>query len=159
MSAMNPCFTKIKDGQDLSKKDPQQLYLCAHTLNRAAAVITLAISIVFFISGMGKLLSLPFFHVPFTLMNLPTGFGYVVGLVEVVAAFGLGFRDYRVVSASALLAIMMGALYYHFSYETAFQAVPALTLSAVLFLIIKLDETVDKLVRFQKQLLQSALGS
>ena len=41
-------------------------------------------------------------------MNLPTGFGYFIGLMEVIGALGLCLRDYRVLSASGLLAIMMG---------------------------------------------------
>jgi len=47
---------------------------------------------------------------------------------------------------------MMGAIYYHFNFEATLNALPALLLSALLFLIIKLDETVDRLVRFQRQL-------
>ena len=136
----------------VAEVDTQKLFFCTNTLNRAAASVTLALSIVFFISGFAKLFGVPMFHVPFTLMNLPTGFGYVIGLMEVIGALGLCLRDYRVLSASGLLAIMMGAIYFHFNYEMPMNALPALSLSAGLFLIIKLDETIERLVRFQRQL-------
>ncbi|EGM69537.1 DoxX family protein [Shewanella sp. HN-41] len=152
--AMNHlCLVKGYDGKNVVDTDPQQLFICANTLNRAAVAVTLAMSIVFLFSGMGKLLSVPFFHVPFTLMNLPTGFGYFIGVIEVVGAIGIGWREYRVLSATALLSVMMGAIYYHFNYETTLSALPALSLSALLFLTIKLDESVDRLVRFQRQLI------
>lgn len=147
------CLVK-GDGKNVADTDPQRLFVCAKTLNRAAVAVTLAMSIVFLCSGMGKLLSVPFFHVPFTLMNLPTGFGYFIGVIEVVGALGIGWREYRVWSATALLSVMMGAIYYHFNYETTFSALPTLSLSALLFLTIKLDESVDRLVRFQRQLIE-----
>lgn len=72
--------------------------------------------------------------------------------MEVIGALGLCLRDYRVLSASGLLAIMMGAIYFHFNYEAAINALPALSLSAGLFLVIKLDEIIERLVQFQLQL-------
>lgn len=156
MGLSNLCGDKGSVTTDLvAEADTQKLYLCANTLNRAAATVTLAMSIVFFISGFAKLFGVPMFHVPFTLMNLPTGFGYLVGLMEVIGALGLFLRDYRVLSASGLLAIMMGAIYFHFNYEAAMNALPALSLSVGLFLIIKLDEIVERLVHLQRQLSQS----
>lgn len=152
MSINQLCLAKGNADKTVAETDPQKLFICANTLNRAALVVTLAMSIVFLFSGMGKLLSVPFFHVPFSVMNLPTGFGYFIGVIEVLGAIGIGWREYRVLSATALLSVMMGAIYYHFNYETTLSALPALSLSALLFLIIKLDETVDRLVRFQRQL-------
>lgn len=152
--AINQLCLAKGDGKNAADTDPLRLFVCAKTLNRAAVAVTLAMSIVFLCSGMGKLLSVPFFHVPFTLMNLPTGFGYFIGVIEVVGAIGIGWREYRVWSATALLSVMMGAIYYHFNYETTFSALPALSLSALLFLTIKLDESVDRLVRFQRQLIE-----
>lgn len=153
MRFSNLCDTKGSSINGLDAElDTQKLFLCANTLNRAAATVTLAMSIVFFISGFAKLFGVPMFHVPFTLMNLPTGFGYFIGLMEVIGALGLCLRDYRVLSASGLLAIMMGAIYFHFNYnyEAPINALSALSLSAGLFLIIKLDEIVERLVRFQR---------
>ena len=156
MRFSNLCDTKGQSINGLvAEVDTQKLFLCANTLNRAAATVTLAMSIVFFISGFAKLFGVSMFHVPFTLMNLPTGFGYFIGLMEVIGALGLCLRDYRVLSASGLLAIMMGVIYFHFNYEAPINALPALSLSAGLFLIIKLDEIVERLVRFQRQLVQS----
>ncbi|QYX63409.1 DoxX family protein [Shewanella putrefaciens] len=153
MRFSNLCDTKGQSINGLvAEVDTQKLFLCANTLNRAAATVTLAMSIVFFISGFAKLFGVSMVHVPFTLMNLPTGFGYFIGLMEVIGALGLCLRDYRVLSASGLLAIMMGAIYFHFNYEAPINALPALSLSAGLFLIIKLDEIVARLVRFQRQL-------
>lgn len=152
MSINQLCLAKGNADKTAAETDPQKLFICANTLNRAAVVVTLAMSIVFLFSGMGKLLSVPFFHVPFSVMNLPTGFGYFIGVIEVLGAIGIGWREYRVLSATALLSVMMGAIYYHFNYEATLSALPALSLSALLFLIIKLDETVDRLVRFQRQL-------
>lgn len=151
MAINHLCLAKGDGGQNTVDTDPQQLFVCANTLNRAAVAVTLAMSIVFLFSGMGKLLSVPFFHMPFTLMNLPTGFGYFIGVIEVLGAIGIGWREYRVLSATALLSVMMGAIYYHFNYETTLSALPALLLSSLLFLIIKLDEIIDRLVRFQRQ--------
>jgi len=42
-----------------------------------------------------------------------------------------------------------GAIYYHFNYETTLSALPALSLSALLFLTIKLAESVDRFVHLQ----------
>lgn len=153
MRFSNLCDTKGSSINGLvAEVDTQKLFLCANTLNRAAVTVTLAMSIVFFISGFAKLFGVSMFHVPFTLMNLPTGFGYFIGLMEVIGALGLCLRDYRVLSASGLLAIMLGAIYFHFNYEAPINALPALSLSAGLFLVIKLDEIIERLVQFQRQL-------
>jgi len=56
-----------------------------------------------------------------------------------------------VLSAAALLSVMMGAIYYHFNYETTLSALPTLSLSALLFLNIKLDESVDRFVHLQRR--------
>lgn len=93
---------------------------------------------IFITTGIAKLLGVPQMHGAFALMGLPIWFGYVIGALELLGGIGLMLRRWSVLAASGLLGIMMGAIYFHFNFDVTENAIPALVLSAGLFLVIQL---------------------
>lgn len=93
-------------------------------------LVLLAISMI--LGGTGKLAGVQELHVSFKSMSLPAWFGYLIGLLEVVAGIALVFNSYRSYAALTIAPIMVGAAYYHLIYQ-----VPS-ALPALIFLILSL---------------------
>lgn len=106
-----------------------------------AVVGTWAISILaalaFGAAGVGKLMGVPQLHASFAVMGLPHWFGYFIGLCEFTGAVGLLIRPLSALAASGLIAIMVGAIFFHVNYEVASHAVPAVILTILLVIIVR----------------------
>jgi putative oxidoreductase len=87
-------------------------------------------------AGTAKLFGVPSLHASFALMGLPAWFGYFIGACELSGAIGLFIRKFRVIAASGLTVIMLGAIYFHIIFEIASHALPALILLVLLSNII-----------------------
>ncbi len=101
------------------------------------AIIILA-ALAFGAAGIGKLMGVPQLHASFAAMGLPQGFGYFIGLCELVGAIGLLIRPLSALAASGLIAIMLGAIFFHVQYEVASHALPAIVLTFLLVIIIRM---------------------
>jgi len=83
-------------------------------------------------AGAGKLAGVAELHISFQSMNLPTWFGYFIGLLEFLAGVTLFITKFRAIAALSLMPVMIGAAYYHIAYNIP-SAIPAL-----LFLVLSL---------------------
>jgi putative oxidoreductase len=88
------------------------------------------------IAGAAKLFGVPALHTSFAIMGFPVWFGYFIGACELFGAIGLFIRKFSIIAASGLIGIMLGAIYFHFVYEVASHAVPAVILLVLLTIII-----------------------
>ena len=58
-------------------------------------------------------------------MGLPAWFGYVIGGAEVLGGIGLLIPRLSALAATGIIPIMLGAIYFHLTYEVP-SAAPAL---------------------------------
>lgn len=98
-------------------------------------VITLA-GLAFAAAGTAKLMGVPQLHASFAIMGLPAWFGYFIGTCELAGAIGLFIRKLSAIAASGLIAIMLGAIFFHVKFEVVSHAVPAIVLTILLAIII-----------------------
>ena len=99
------------------------------------ALIALA-GLAFAAAGTAKLMGVPQLHASFATMGLPAWFGYFIGACELAGAIGLFIRKLSAIAASGLVAIMLGAIFFHIHYEVVANAVPAIVLTVLLAIII-----------------------
>ena len=92
-------------------------------------------AVAFAAAGVGKLMGVPMMHQSFATMGLPSWFGYFIGTCELAGAAGLVLPQTRKLAALGLIAIMLGAIYFHVAYSEP-SPVPAIILSVLLALTI-----------------------
>ncbi len=100
-------------------------------------VITILTALAFAAAGTAKLMGVPQLHASFGIMGLPSWFGYFIGFCELSGAIGLLIRPLSALAASGLVAIMLGAIFFHVHYEVVSHAVPAIVLTVLLAIIIR----------------------
>ena len=89
-------------------------------------------------AGTAKLMGVPQMHASFAAMGLPSWFGYFIGSCELAGAIGLFIPRLSAIAASGLIAIMLGAIFFHVQFEVVSHGLPALVLSIFLVAIISL---------------------
>jgi uncharacterized membrane protein YphA (DoxX/SURF4 family) len=104
------------------------------TLLRNVPRILLALPLL--AAGAAKLAGVPQMHASFALLGLPAWFGYFIGASEVAGAIGLFIRPLRVLAASGLVVVMLGALYFHVVHTPLAQGIPAAVLLALAVTVI-----------------------
>ena len=92
------------------------------TIAQWVPIVLLALPLIAF--GSAKLAGVPDFHASFETMGLPTWFGYAIGCAEVLGGIGLLIPRLSALAATGIIPIMVGALYFHLTYEVP-SAVPA----------------------------------
>ena len=70
-------------------------------------------------------------HGSFVTLGLPSWFGYIVGTCEVLGAIGVLVPRTRMIAASGLALLMVGAFYYHVVHTPILEALPALVILVV----------------------------
>lgn len=83
-------------------------------------------------AGGAKLLGVADMHASFAMMGLPLWFGYFIGGAELIAGIALFVPRLAAPAAVGLIPIMLGAVYFHLSYQIP-SAVPA-----VVFIVLSL---------------------
>lgn len=76
--------------------------------------------------GISKLMGVPHVLESFTILGLPSWFGYFIGCCEIVGAIGLFIAPLSTLAASGLAVIMMGAAYFHLFYTPPVDALRAI---------------------------------
>ena len=79
-------------------------------------------------AGIFKLLGTPELHLSFAKLGLPEWFGYFIGAAEIAGAIGIWFKRVATPAAAGLAIIMLGAIYYHVTFDPMQQAIPAVVL-------------------------------
>ena len=87
-------------------------------------------------AGLAKLAGVEQMHGSFSTMGLPVWFGYFIGICEVAGAIGLLFRKLTTTAAIGLTVISLGAFYFHLTYETFANGIPAFVLAHLCVLVI-----------------------
>ena len=87
-------------------------------------------------AGLAKLAGVEQMHVSFSTMGLPAWFGYFIGACEVAGAIGLLVRKLTTTAAIGLTLISLGAFYFHLTYETFANGIPAFVLVHLCLLVI-----------------------
>ncbi|MEP4891669.1 MAG: DoxX family protein [Aliiglaciecola sp.] len=82
------------------------------------------LGLVMILAGGAKLAGLPEVHDSFAKMGLPEWFGYFIGLAELLAGIAMFVRKWTALAATGLIPVMIGAAYYHITYEVP-SAIPA----------------------------------
>ena len=93
------------------------------TIAQWAPIVLLALPLIAF--GSAKLAGVPDLHASFQAMGLPAWFGYVIGGAEVLGGIGLLIPRLSALAATGIIPIMLGAIYFHLTYEVP-SAAPAL---------------------------------
>lgn len=100
--------------------------------SRLMTVLTVALAIIFLLSGGAKLLSLEFEVQAFMRWGYPLWFMYLIGVAEVVGAISLLLRPLSGLAALALTGLMTGAVLTHIVHlEAGMGALAAIILLAV----------------------------
>jgi putative oxidoreductase len=86
---------------------------------------TVLLALPMIVFGSAKLAGVPDVLASFATMGLPGWFGYAVGCAEVLGGIGLLIPRLSALAATALIPIMLGALYFHITYEVP-SAAPAM---------------------------------
>lgn len=96
------------------------------------------LAVIFLLSGVAKLMALPFEVAAFERWGYAIGFMYVVGLAECAGAIGvlLPLPSLRRVAAGGLILLMLGALQTHLRHAEGGMAVLAALLLLVLALVV-----------------------
>ncbi len=81
--------------------------------------------IIFGAGGVGKLMSMPQFHVSFADLGWPKNAGFAIGGLEVLGVIALFLPSLRKVSALGLGMIAGGAIWYHVNFPPVIDAAPA----------------------------------
>ena len=81
----------------------------------------------------------------FQMFGYPLWFMYFIGACELLGAFGLLFgkilhRDLPRLAALGLIGIMIGAIYTHVMYTPLVMAIPALVLSILLIVFLRVSK-------------------
>ena len=92
----------------------------------AMAIVT----IVMLMGGVMKLSGNPAALKSFADLGLPSWFGTFIGVCEIAGAIGLWLRRTSMLAAMGIAAIMLGAVYYHFSFPPLSAGVPAMVVLA-----------------------------
>ena len=92
-------------------------------------------ALAFAAAGIGKLMGTPMMHQSFSMMGLPSWFGYFIGASELAGALGLLIIQTRKLAAAGLAIIMVGATYFHLAYGVP-SAIPAVVLLVLCLLTI-----------------------
>lgn len=74
-------------------------------------------------AGTAKLLGVPELHESFSILGLPTWFGYFIGACEIAGAIGLFISPLASLSALIISIIMVGAIYFHVQYTPLYEAI------------------------------------
>ena len=93
------------------------------------------VALTFIAAGGAKLAGVEMVHQSFKNMGLPVFTGYLVGLLEVVAAVLLMQPKFRRNAALVLAVTMLGAMAYHLAFDSFSAAIPAIVLLALTLLI------------------------
>lgn len=83
------------------------------------------IVLVFGAGGVGKLMSMPQFHVSFQDLAWPEWSGFAVGGAEIVGVIALFLPSLRKAAAVGLGAVACGAIWYHVNFPPVINAAPA----------------------------------
>ena len=106
--------------------------------NNGLLIIKLFTALIMLAGGIGKITGVEATHVPFIEMSLPVSVAYFVGSCQILGAVALFIPSLSATAAAGLGVIMLGALYYRFSYTPIYQAIPALLITAsCLFIFLK----------------------
>lgn len=91
-----------------------------------------------FAAGSAKLAGVPEVLESFSILGLPSWFGYFIGACEVAGAIGLFINPLSALAASGLAMIMIGAISFHIMHTPLAEGIPALiAFSLVIFIAIK----------------------
>lgn len=93
--------------------------------NRLHVIALMAVFLVFGAGGVGKLMSMPQFHIPFQNLTWPDWAGYAVGAAEAIGVIALFIPSLRKPSAIGLGLIACGAVWYHVNFPPVINAAPA----------------------------------
>ncbi|MGB0898077.1 MAG: DoxX family protein [Psychrobium sp.] len=88
-------------------------------------ILSVLLALPMILAGVAKLAGTPELHQSFEVMELPTWFGYFIGLCELAGGIGLLIPRLSALAAIALMPIMLGAAYFHIAYDVP-SALPAL---------------------------------
>jgi len=83
------------------------------------------LAILLFSGGLAKLVGIPEVLESFSVLGLPSWFGYFIGVCEVAGAIGLFFNPLSALAASGLAFIMMGAIFFHVVHTPIAEGIPA----------------------------------
>lgn len=97
-------------------------------------VVIVLLSLAFVAAGSGKMMGVEQMHASFSMMGLPSWFGYFIGLAEIAGAVGLYLRKTSAWAAAGLFFVMIGAAYFHIAYAVP-SAIPAIVLAALTALV------------------------
>lgn len=90
-------------------------------------------------AGVAKLAGVPQLHASFAVLGLPAWFGYFIGAAELSGAVALFIAPLRLLAASGLVLILLGAFYFHLMHTPLSQGLPALVLLGLSALVIRQD--------------------
>lgn len=82
----------------------------------------MAVIIIFGAAGVGKLMSMPQFHISFADLGWPNYAGYAIGGLEVLGVIALFLPSLRKPAAVGLGAISAGAIWYHVQFPPVIDA-------------------------------------
>ncbi|MGY0155992.1 DoxX family protein [Edwardsiella tarda] len=99
-------------------------------------VLRAILAVIFLLSGVAKLMALPFEVAAFERWGYAIGFMYVVGLAECAGAVGLLLPSVRRLAAGGLILLMLGALQTHLRHAEGGMAVLAALLLLALALVV-----------------------
>jgi putative oxidoreductase len=98
-----------------------------------------------FAGGAAKLAGVPEVLQSFSVLGLPSWFGYFIGACEVAGAIGLFITPLSALAAVGISIIMLGAVYFHVAHTPIIEAIPAvLALTLAVFVAIKQRSKVFK---------------
>jgi len=106
------------------------------------------LAILLFSGGAAKLAGVPEVLESFSILGLPSWFGYFIGVCEVAGAVGLFFNPLSALAASGLALIMVGAIFFHVIHTPISEGIPAII--ALLLAIYIAVKQRSKLYRFDK---------
>lgn len=87
----------------------------------ASGIVTLVMAM----GGIGKWSGNEMMHSSFTILGLPSWFGYFIGTCELAGAIGIWVPRLSALAAMGISVIMLGAVYFHAMNTPLGQAVPA----------------------------------
>lgn len=101
-------------------------------------------ALAFLAAGTAKLMGVPMVHQSFEILGLPVAMGYFIGACEIAGAIGLFIKRLSSLAAAGLAIIMVGAMYFHLSYDPqGFPVAAALFIfSIIIFFAHKKDSIV-----------------
>ncbi|MBL4866437.1 MAG: DoxX family protein [Pseudomonadales bacterium] len=101
-------------------------------------VARVLVAIIMLLGGAAKLAGVPEVHESFSILGLPSWFGYLIGACEVAGAVGIFINPLSALAAVGLGSVMIGAVYFHVAHTPMEQGIPALVVLLLsIFIAIK----------------------